>query len=262
MRHSVFAGGKRIRPLLSLLAAECCSVGGAERILGPAAALELIHTFSLVHDDLPALDDDDLRRGRPTVHRAFDEATAVLAGDALLNLALETLAQEPGESPAEDRLRAVVLATRAVGTYGMIGGQVDDLGAERNWPRDAEAMLEAIHRRKTGALLTVSLRLGGLYAGAGPELDSELCELGEIVGLMFQVADDILDIEGTESSLGKTVGKDEEALKLTYPGLYGLEESKAMLGRLEKRGIELAARLPRRNDAVVSLIDYLAHRDR
>jgi len=265
MRHSVFAGGKRVRPLLVLLAAECCAADGeeaTERVLGPAAAMEMIHTFSLVHDDLPALDDDDLRRGRPTVHRQFDEATAVLAGDALLNLALETLALEPVQATAEERLRSVVLATQAVGTFGMIGGQVDDLAAESNWPDDAEAMLEAIHRRKTGALLTACLRIGGLYAGVSAERDAELAELGEVIGLMFQVADDILDIEGTEAALGKSVGKDENASKLTYPGLYGMEESKSLLKRLEARGGELASRLPRRSELVVSLIDYLARRDR
>ena len=182
MRYSVFAGGKRIRPVLTLLAGELC---GAERalLLPGAAALELIHTYSLVHDDLPALDDDDLRRGRPTVHRQYDEATAVLVGDALLTLGLTTLAVDPAGVPAEVRRAAVAMVGEAAGTLGMIGGQADDLAAEAAWPADAAAALEAIHRRKTGALLAVAVRLGGLYAGAGSETAAALERFGAAVGL-------------------------------------------------------------------------------
>ena len=228
MRYSVFAGGKRVRPALLLLAGESFGAQRAKLLPG-AAALELLHTFSLVHDDLPALDDDDLRRGRATLHRAFDEATAVLAGDALLNFGLALLAEHPFEVEAEVRLQAVSLAAEAVGTAGMIGGQVADLEAEKEWPEDAGAALESIHRRKTGALLTACVRLGGLYAGADADQDRLLRALGEQIGLLFQIGDDILDVERSTEQLGKTAGKDAAADKLTYPGLFGLDESKLRL---------------------------------
>ncbi len=261
VRYSVFAGGKRIRPALVVLAGEAL---GARRptLLPGGAALEMIHTYSLIHDDLPGLDDDDLRRGRPTAHRAYDEATAILAGDALLTLGLTTLAAAPGGAAAEQRRRAVELAGTAIGTLGMIGGQVDDLAAERDWPADAPAALEAIHRRKTGALLVACLRLAGVYAGAGEELDRRLTALGERIGLMFQVADDILDVEGTAGTLGKTAGKDAAARKLTYPGLYGLNQSKRMLERTRDQALELAAELPGGGGLFAPLVHYLATRDR
>ena len=203
VRYSVFAGGKRFRPALVVLTGETLSAGapagisaGApsgrrarrETLLTGGAALEMIHTYSLIHDDLPALDDDDLRRGRPTAHVAYDEATAILAGDSLLTLGLTTLAVHPAEATAERRRRAVETVGVAIGTLGMIGGQVDDLAAERDWPADATEALEAIHRRKTGALLTVCLRLAGIYAGVSPQVDRRLTALGERLGLMFQIA--------------------------------------------------------------------------
>lgn len=261
MRYSVFAGGKRVRPVLVVMTGE---VWGAsrERLLPGAAALEMIHTFSLVHDDLPALDDDELRRGRPTVHTRYDEATAVLVGDGLLALGLEVLAERPGELPAERRLQATSIVARAVGTAGMIGGQMDDLLAEDDWPaRPAEA-LESIHRRKTGELLTACLRVGGVYAGCGAEEDRLLSALGESVGLMFQIADDILDIEGSPDTTGKSARKDVEARKLTYPALYGLERSRAMLSEVRERALAQTARLPAGHDRFASLVDYLARRDR
>jgi geranylgeranyl diphosphate synthase, type II len=261
MRYSVFAGGKRIRPALVVLAGETLGVGRAALLPG-GAALEMIHTYSLIHDDLPGLDDDDLRRGRPTVHRCYDEATAILAGDALLTLGLTTLAAGPGEVAAEARRRAVATVGAAIGTLGMIGGQVDDLEAEHRWPADAPAALEAIHRRKTGALLVVCLRLAGIYAGADCDLDRRLTALGERLGLMFQIADDILDVEGTAGTLGKTVGKDAAARKLTYPGLYGLTESKRMLARTRDEALELAGELPQGGGLFPSLVRYLAARDR
>ncbi len=261
MRYSTFAGGKRIRPALVVLAGETLGAR-RETLLPGGAALEMIHCYSLIHDDLPALDDDDLRRGRPTAHVAYGEAMAILAGDALLTLGLTTLAVHPAEASSEQRRRAVATVGAAIGTLGMIGGQVDDLAAERDWPDDAAAALEAIHRRKTGALLAACLRLGGIYAGASEADDRRLDALGGRLGLMFQVADDILDVEGTAGTLGKTAGKDAAARKLTYPGLYGLAESRRMLERTRDEALELARELTAGGGPFPSLIEYFATRDR
>lgn len=260
MRYAVFAGGKRVRPTLAVLAGETL---GATRstVLPGAAALEMLHTFSLVHDDLPSLDDDDLRRGRATVHRAYDEATAVLVGDALLNLGLAVLAQFPSDCDAGVRVRAVGMVAAAVGTAGMIGGQVADLEAENDWPEDAPAALESIHRRKTGALLTASVRLGGLYAGASTDEDARLERLGQRLGLLFQIGDDILDVEASTEALGKTAGKDAEARKLTYPGLFGLDESKARLARVAGEALELSETFGDGASLFASLVTYLISRD-
>lgn len=268
MRYSLFAGGKRVRPALVLLTAdalgldldaatadvrvEACRVGGA--------ALEMLHTYSLIHDDLPSLDNDDLRRGRPTLHRQFDEATAVLAGDGLLTLGLTTLAADPADLDAELRRRATVMVGRAVGTLGMVGGQMDDLAAERQRPDEPAAMLEAIHRRKTGALLVACLRLAGIYAEVADDLDRDLKELGEAIGLLFQIGDDILDVEGTSESLGKTAGKDADAEKLTYPALYGLDGAKQRLAEERSRAHALIAALPGPGH-FPALVDYLVGRD-
>jgi geranylgeranyl pyrophosphate synthase len=261
MRYSVFAGGKRVRPALVVLGGE--AFGAARRaLLAPAAALEMVHTFSLVHDDLPALDDDDLRRGRPTVHREFGEATAILVGDALLNLGLTVLMRLPASVSAERRLRAASLVADAVGTFGMIGGQMADLEAEADWPSAPEEALEAIHRRKTGALLTAALRVGGAHAGVDDGDDDTLTRLGRCLGLMFQIGDDVLDVEGDSATLGKTAGKDENASKLTYPSLYGLPTSRRMLGEVRDEALELVHRLPRSRRLFASLVDYLCDRDR
>ena len=260
MRYSVFAGGKRVRPVLVVLAGETFGAGRADLLAG-AAALELLHTYSLVHDDLPALDDDDLRRGRPTLHRQFDDATAILAGDALLTLGLTVLAEEPQGAGAARRARAVALVGRAIGTEGMVGGEMADVEAERRWPEDAAAALDWIHRKKTGALLAAALRLGGLYGGAGEEDDRRLAELGASLGLMFQIADDILDVEGSADSLGKAVGKDARSSKLTYPGLHGLSESKRRLAGARDEALRTASALPRGGGLFPAFIDYLARRD-
>jgi len=261
MRHSVFAGGKRLRPILALLVAE--GFGAArESLVRGAAGLEFIHTYSLIHDDLPALDDDDLRRGRPTLHRAFDEATAILAGDALLTLGLTTLAEEPVAVAQERRARAVALVGRAIGTGGMIGGQVEDLAAEANWPADAAAALERIHLGKTAALLAASLRLGGLYAGVDAGVDAALAALGRAIGLLFQVRDDLLDVEGTREELGKTPGKDARARKLTFPELYGVEGTRRRQGALADQARELAGALPTDAKLLTSLVAFLTERTR
>jgi geranylgeranyl diphosphate synthase, type II len=222
MRHSVFAGGKRLRPILCREAARmvCGSLPGGIDELG--AALEMLHTYSLIHDDLPALDNDDLRRGRPTCHKVFGEAIAILAGDALQTQAYEVLARL--QCPAESRVRIVEEIARGTGTVdGMIGGQVVDLEAEHKKP-EIET-LEYIHRAKTAALITASVVSGGLYAGANAELARNLRAFGQNVGLAFQIIDDVLDVTQTSEQLGKTAGKDVAAEKATYPALFGLDES-------------------------------------
>jgi geranylgeranyl diphosphate synthase type II len=222
MRHSVFAGGKRLRPILCVEAAQMvqgCVPPGVEDL---GAALEMLHTYSLIHDDLPALDNDDLRRGRPTCHKAFGEATAILAGDALQTRAYEVLAGL--QCPAEARVAIIAEIARATGTIGgMIGGQVMDLEAERVHP-DAQT-LEYIHRSKTGALLTASVVTGGMYAGASEAQIAGLRSFGRNIGLAFQIVDDVLDVTQTSEQLGKTAGKDTAHDKATYPALFGIAAS-------------------------------------
>ena len=225
MRHSLFAGGKRVRPVLFIASAEAVA-GESEQSVGPACALELIHTYSLIHDDLPALDDDDFRRGRPTCHKVFGEAMAILAGDALLTRAFQVLAEDAG-APAERRIALVGELSRAAGTVeGMIGGQVEDLEAAGE-PVTAER-LDYIHRSKTGALLRGSVRMGAIWAGADAETLALLDDCGRHVGLAFQIVDDILDVTSDTATLGKTAGKDAEQQKATFPALYGIEQSRRM----------------------------------
>ena len=222
MRHSVFAGGKRLRPILCIEAAQMvagCVPTGVEDL---GAALEMLHTYSLIHDDLPALDNDDLRRGRPTCHKAFGEATAILAGDGLQTFAYEVLANLL--CPAVARVAIIAEIAHATGTVdGMIGGQVMDLEAEHQHP-DAQT-LEYIHRSKTGALLTASVVTGGMYAGASEWQVLKLREFGQNIGLAFQIVDDVLDVTQTSEQLGKTAGKDTATEKATYPSLFGIDAS-------------------------------------
>lgn len=225
MRYSVFAGGKRIRPLLAVHAAHAVSADPVG-IEDAACTLELIHTYSLIHDDLPDMDNDDLRRGRPTCHKVFGNAIAILAGDALCTLAFEVLGSLPRAS-AEVRSRLVVeLATASGSRGGMIGGQVHDLESE-GLAADAER-LETIHRAKTGALLCASVRIGAIYAGADERQLKALTAFGEHAGLAFQIVDDVLDVEQTSEKLGKTAGKDAAQQKTTFPAVYGLDKSKEM----------------------------------
>ncbi len=266
MRYSVFAGGKRVRPALVVLAGEAWGGSRADLLTG-GAALEMVHAFSLIHDDLPALDDDDLRRGRPTLHRARGEAMAVLAGDALLNRAVEILAREPASAPPERRLEAVRLVAAAVGTAGMIGGQVFDLRHEGAPDRGAGkgraaavGSLERIHRLKTGALIEASTRLGGVYADAGPEGIDQVGRIGAELGLLFQIGDDILDEVGSPEELGKTPGKDRQAGKLTYPGLFGLEGSRKKALQAADRCLALIEGLPSRRALFRALVAFLVHR--
>ena len=225
MRYSLFAGGKRIRPILAIAAGRAVS-DSPDGIENAAATLELIHTYSLIHDDLPALDNDDLRRGRPTCHKVFGEAMAILAGDSLLTLAFEVLSRLP-LIDANTKIRLVEELARASGTVGgMIGGQVNDIEGERKAP--TAFLLESIHRAKTGALLRASVRMGAIYAGATAEELAALSEFGERVGLAFQIIDDVLDVEESSEKLGKTAGKDAAQQKITFPAVYGLERSRQM----------------------------------
>jgi len=237
MRYSVFAGGKRIRPILCLEAARIFTPDVAPA-LHPACAIEMIHTYSLIHDDLPALDNDDLRRGKPTCHKKFGEAAAILAGDALLTLAFETISASP-IAPAQS-VAIVKEVARAAGTVnGMVGGQVADLEAERQ--RIEPDMLEYIHRSKTAALIRASVTSGALCANAPVEDVARLRRFGETIGWAFQVTDDILDVEESSAALGKTAGKDIAQQKATYPAIHGLQRSHEIANELASRGIaELA----------------------
>lgn len=222
MRHSVFAGGKRLRPVLCMEAGRMIAGSLPEGIEDLGAALEMLHTYSLIHDDLPALDNDDLRRGRPTCHKAFGEAIAILAGDALQTQAYEVLARL--KCPPEARVKIIEEIARGTGTVdGMIGGQVVDLEAEHSHP--TPEMLEYIHRSKTAALITASLVSGGLYAGAKDSEVARLRAFGLGIGLAFQIVDDVLDVTQTSEQLGKTAGKDTASEKATYPALFGIDAS-------------------------------------
>lgn len=245
MRYSLSAGGKRVRPVLCLLAAE--SVGGEAAAALPAAvALELVHTYSLVHDDLPAMDDDDLRRGKPTCHIAFGEAHAILAGDGLLTEAFRILAGE-GEAPAERRARAVAVLAEAAGWRGMVGGQALDLEGEvltREGRGYDLARLQAIHRLKTGALLRASLELGGILGGGTEPQIACLRDAGAALGLAFQIQDDILDATSDASTLGKRAGKDSGKGKITYPAFLGLDGARKALQEATERAVCQLQSLP------------------
>jgi geranylgeranyl diphosphate synthase, type II len=237
MRYSVFAGGKRMRPILCLETARIFS-SDVTPAFHPACALEFIHTYSLIHDDLPALDNDDLRRGKPTCHKKFGEALAILAGDGLLTLAFETIGATP--VPAERRVAMLTEIAGAAGTVnGMVAGQVADIEAERK-PVDAK-MLEYIHRSKTAALIRAAVTSGALCAGAAADDVARLRRFGETIGWAFQVTDDILDVEESSVALGKTAGKDMAQQKATYPAVYGLERSHQIATELATKAIsELA----------------------
>ena len=237
VRYSLFAGGKRLRPTLVLAAAEAVG-GNMEDALPSAAAFEMIHTYSLIHDDLPAMDDDSLRRGQPTSHVVFGEAMAILAGDALQAHAFEVIARPPRRRriPADGQARAIALLADAAGARGMVGGQVADLESEGR-PADAETLL-FIHRHKTGALIRASVEVGAIVGGGDEEAVVELRRFGEEIGLAFQIVDDILDVVGTAESLGKSAGKDAKAGKATYPAVHGLEDAKRRARDLGERALD------------------------
>jgi geranylgeranyl diphosphate synthase type II len=257
MRHSVFAGGKRLRPILCLEAGRMVAGSLPDGIEELAAALEMLHTYSLIHDDLPALDNDDLRRGRPTCHKVFGEAIAILAGDALLTQAYEVLARL--RCPATARVRIIEEIARGTGTIdGMIGGQVVDLEAEHQQPN--LETLEYIHRSKTAALITASVVSGGLYAGAGEDAVRKLREFGQSIGLAFQIVDDVLDVTQTSEQLGKTAGKDTAAEKATYPALFGIDESLKKADALVATALGSLDSFGPRGEILKSLAHFLVER--
>ncbi len=257
MRHSVFAGGKRIRPILCMEAGRMIATSLPTGIEDLGAALEMLHTYSLIHDDLPALDNDDLRRGRPTCHKVFGEAIAILAGDALQTQAYEVLARL--RCPAEARVRIIEEIARGTGTVdGMIGGQVVDLEAERTKP-DIE-MLEYIHRAKTAALITASVVSGGIYAGGSHDDVEQLRTFGQSIGLAFQIVDDVLDVTQTSEQLGKTAGKDTAAEKATYPALFGIDESLKKADALVESAFASLESSSARAETLKSLARFLVER--
>jgi geranylgeranyl diphosphate synthase type II len=257
MRHSVFAGGKRLRPILCIEAGRMIAGAFPDGIEELSAALEMLHTYSLIHDDLPALDNDDLRRGRPTCHKVFGDAIAILAGDALQTQAYEVLAQL--KCPAEARVRIIKEIARGTGTIdGMIGGQVVDLEAEHSRPN--ATTLEYIHRAKTAALITASLVSGGVYAGAKDGEIEKLRAFGQSIGLAFQIVDDVLDVTQTSEQLGKTAGKDTTAEKATYPALFGIEQSEGKADELVKSAFAELESFGDRAETLRELARFLVER--
>ncbi len=257
MRYSLFAGGKRIRPILCMEAAKALSdrTAGVETA---ACALEMVHTYSLIHDDLPALDNDDLRRGKPTCHKMFGEAMAILAGDALLTLAFQVLSGIDSVDRGRAAEMVLELATAAGTPSGMVAGQVEDLEGEGKPPDSA--LLGRIHRAKTGALIRASLRIGAIYAGAAGDLLDALSRYGEHIGLAFQIVDDLLDVEESSEALGKTAGKDAEQHKITFPAVYGLAESRRMADVECERAHGSLAAFGERAQMLHELADLIVHR--
>jgi geranylgeranyl diphosphate synthase, type II len=269
MRYSLLAPGKRLRPILVLMAAEACGIDRRDAVPAgdpwPAAcAVEMIHAYSLIHDDLPAMDDDDLRRGQPTCHKKFGEALAILAGDALLTMAFQVLAEGYPDRTASSCCRELA---RAAGAAGMVGGQVDDLAWEQGGEPNFEE-LEYLHLRKTGALIQASLRLGALAASAHrnspppPELLERLDGYGRCLGLAFQIVDDLLDVEGDAEQTGKRVGKDAARGKLTYPGFLGVSESRRRAERLGREACEQLEPLGTDAARLRALVSFVLERDR
>jgi len=262
MRHSVFAGGKRLRPILCMEAARMIQRGLPwgelpSRVEELGSALEMLHTYSLIHDDLPALDNDDLRRGKPTCHVVFGDAIAILAGDALQTYAYEVLSKLA--CPPEGRVRIVEEVARGTGTVdGMIGGQVMDLEAE-NTKADAKTV-EYIHRSKTGALITASLVSGGIYAGGAHAEIQRLRDFGRSVGLAFQIVDDVLDVTQSSTQLGKTAGKDTASDKATYPAVFGVDESLSRADALIASGCGALDSFGERGKTLKALAHFLVER--
>jgi geranylgeranyl diphosphate synthase type II len=261
MHYSLFAGGKRIRPILHLAAAE--AVGGdSDACLPFACALELIHTYSLIHDDLPAMDDDDLRRGKATNHVVFGEAMAILAGDALLTEAFRLLSSPSTLERLDPRalLRAIHELAHAAGSQGMVGGQALDILSENRPPE--EEVLHFIHSHKTGALIRASVRTGAILARASEDVLERLTRYGERLGLAFQIRDDLLNVEGDPRKLGKSVGTDASKGKMTYPALFGLERTRTRLGQLVEEALDALSPLDKKADPLRWIASYMIERDR
>ena len=260
MRYSLFAGGKRVRPALLIAAGEAAGAE-AERLLTAACAVEMVHTYSLIHDDLPAMDDDVLRRGRPTSHKVFGEAVAILAGDALLTRAFEVLCREDAAPGPAARLGLVQELARAAGTVdALVGGQVVDMESEGKAPDPK--VVEYIHRSKTGALLCASCAMGAIAAGAGEARLARIRRFGEKVGLAFQIADDVLDLTATAAQLGKTPGKDVAAGKATWPAVYGVEASRAKARALVDEAVAAIDGDGLRGEALEALARFIVERGR
>lgn len=257
MRYSLFAGGKRLRPILCLAAAEACG-GLTKNALPLACALECIHTYSLIHDDLPSMDNDDFRRGRATCHKVFGDGIAVLAGDALLTIAFE-IAAAANAWPRYDLREIFREIAVAAGSRKLIAGQVADLEGEGK--RINRAQLRYIHENKTAALLTTSVRLGAMSANATPTQLSAISDFGYALGLAFQVIDDILDVTQTSEKLGKSAGKDAAAQKATYPAVLGLEKSRREAGRLTEQAHEALRPLGKKAETLSALANYLLERE-
>ncbi|MDR2550838.1 MAG: polyprenyl synthetase family protein [Desulfobulbus sp.] len=261
MRYSLFAGGKRIRPVLCLAGAEAVDSGEQtrQRALPVACALECIHTYSLIHDDLPAMDDDDLRRGKPTNHTVFGEAAAILAGDGLLTFAFELLSGAASATlPDPTRIRIIRTIARAAGPLGMVGGQSLDMIYEGQQVGYEE--LRRIHRSKTGALITASVVCGAMVAGAGEDQEAALKTYGDHIGLAFQIVDDLLDVEATTAELGKSAGSDAKADKVTYPSLFGVETSRTMAREAVQEAIAALAAFDYQADPLRALARYIVDR--
>jgi geranylgeranyl pyrophosphate synthase len=257
MRWSVFPGGKRFRPLLLLATGESFSAS-RDCFIATACAFEFIHTYSLIHDDLPAMDDDELRRGQPTCHIQFGEATAILAGDALQTLAFQTIAGDEGLS-ALIRVRLISELAHASGTpSGMVAGQAHDLEAEKRTVAKEE--LEQIHRLKTGALITAATRSGAIISGASEAELATLTEYGAQLGLLFQITDDLLDVTATAEKLGKTPGKDARSHKATYPGVYGMKAARDRAVSAHSSASKALEQLDRRSDHLQAILDYILDR--
>lgn len=263
MRYSLMAGGKRLRPILTLAAFDATNTKGLplETALPFACALECIHTYSLIHDDLPAMDNDDLRRGQPTCHKKFGEAIAILAGDGLLTLAFEICSDFEKENgiPAEVRLKAIHLIAQAAGMNGMVGGQTADMELEGREISSHE--LDYIHHRKTGALLRASVILGGILAQAGPQEMQALADYGAHIGLAFQIRDDILNIEGDEKTMGKAKGSDERNKKATWPAVHGMQQAKEKMKELCECAIQDIKILNERATSLKGIAEYVMKRD-
>jgi len=262
IRHSMFSGGKRLRPILVIAAAEACGAT-AKAVLPAACALECIHTYSLIHDDLPAMDNDDMRRGQPTCHKVFGEATAILAGDALLTYAFELMCKltllKKGEGGYTAIIEATRILARAAGMAGMVGGQMADIdaeGQEINLP-----LLQYIHTHKTGRLIQGALRIGGILAGASADKLKALSVYGETIGLAFQITDDILNVTGEMQLLGKGVGTDSARGKATYPALFGIEESKKQALSLLEKGTRALKPFGRKAEPLLALAKYVVERE-
>lgn len=256
MRYSVFAGGKRLRPVLMLLTCEMCG-GDINEVLPFACALEMIHTYSLIHDDLPAMDNDDLRRGKPTSHKQFDEATAILAGDALLNKAFEVVSQYDGQNP-DRAMKAINILAVSSGTEGMIGGQIVDMHSEgREITLDE---LRYLHLNKTGAIIRSACKIGAVMSGADGDKIKAADEFAENLGIAFQIQDDILDVTGTEAELGKPIGSDAEEGKNTYVSLLGLKRSEEMSEEYSKKAKQALDIFGEKANTLKELTDYLTDR--